>query len=218
MSNPGWPAKRERYIHADDDAKPQWDVSGASEPVDGVWDSTEWFPLSAPMRRATSCQRPGYSCVPERAVRWAHTGQEATCQMKDNMKPASFPGSNVVANGHGLLVMQYGDIDIKGHLGQSPVIPASWAATRRAASPPCSSKIPAPVILNPSISRASTSRWARSSMRRGKAHAEARAIAREPPGVARRRRFAARQLSGDCAGGPLHPGVLTAGLPLGHGV
>ena len=34
------------YMHNDDDDKPQWDVSGAGDPVDGVWDSTEWFPLS----------------------------------------------------------------------------------------------------------------------------------------------------------------------------
>ena len=34
------------YMHADDNEKPQWDVSGAGDPVDGVWDSTEWFPLS----------------------------------------------------------------------------------------------------------------------------------------------------------------------------
>ena len=40
--------------------------------------------------------------------------------MKENIKPASFPGSNVVANGHGLLVMKYGDIHVKGHLGQIP--------------------------------------------------------------------------------------------------
>ena len=32
--------------------------------------------------------------------------------MKDKIKPASFPGSNVVANGR-LLVMRYGDIDVK---------------------------------------------------------------------------------------------------------
>ncbi len=34
------------YMHADDDEKPQWDISGAGDPDDGVWDSTEWFPLS----------------------------------------------------------------------------------------------------------------------------------------------------------------------------
>lgn len=40
--------------------------------------------------------------------------------MKDNIKPAAFPGSNTVANGHGMLIMRYGDIDVKGHLGQMP--------------------------------------------------------------------------------------------------
>jgi len=47
-------------------------------------------------------------------------GPKQLSEMKDNIKPASFPGSNVVANGHGLLVMRYGDIDVKGHLGQIP--------------------------------------------------------------------------------------------------
>ena len=47
-------------------------------------------------------------------------GPKLLSEMKDNIKPASFPGSNVVANGHGLLVMKYGDIEIKGHLGQIP--------------------------------------------------------------------------------------------------
>jgi D-alanyl-D-alanine carboxypeptidase len=46
--------------------------------------------------------------------------QKRLAEMKDNIKPATFPGSNVVANGHGLLVMRYGDIDVKGHLGQIP--------------------------------------------------------------------------------------------------
>jgi D-alanyl-D-alanine carboxypeptidase len=47
-------------------------------------------------------------------------GATQLSEMKDNIKSASFPGSNVVANGHGLLVMRYDDIDIKGHLGQIP--------------------------------------------------------------------------------------------------
>ena len=47
-------------------------------------------------------------------------GKKQLFEMKDNIKPASFPGSNVVANGHGLLVMRYGDVDVKGHLGQIP--------------------------------------------------------------------------------------------------
>ena len=41
-------------------------------------------------------------------------------EMKDKTDSAHFPGSNVVANGHGLLVMRYGDLDVKGHLGQIP--------------------------------------------------------------------------------------------------
>jgi D-alanyl-D-alanine carboxypeptidase len=47
-------------------------------------------------------------------------GPKQLSEMKDNLKPAQFPGSKVVANGHGLLVMRYGDIDVKGHLGQIP--------------------------------------------------------------------------------------------------
>ena len=109
------------YMHADDDDKPQWDVSGAGDPVDGVWDSTEWFPLSGANAAGDMVS------TPHDVVNFLNAlfggrilGPKQLAEMKDNIKPASFPGSNVVANGHGLLVMKYGDIQIKGHLGQIP--------------------------------------------------------------------------------------------------
>ena len=109
------------YMHADDDEKPQWDVSGAGEPVDGVWDSTEWFPLSGAGAAGDMVSTPHdvvtfLNALFDRRI----LGRKLLAEMKDNIKPASFPGSNVVANGHGLLVMKYGDIEVKGHLGQIP--------------------------------------------------------------------------------------------------
>ena len=109
------------YMHADDDEKPQWDVSGAGDPVDGVWDSTEWFPLSGANAAGDMVSTPHDVVTFLNALFDGRVlGPKLLSEMKDNIKPASFPGSNVVANGHGLLVMKYGDIEIKGHLGQIP--------------------------------------------------------------------------------------------------
>ena len=109
------------YMHADDDAKPQWDVSGAGDPVDGVWDSTEWFPLSGANAAGDMVSTPHDAVVFLNALFGGRIlGARQLAEMKDNIKSASFPGSNVVANGHGLLVMRYGDIEVKGHLGQIP--------------------------------------------------------------------------------------------------
>ena len=109
------------YMHADDDDKPQWDVSGAGDPVDGVWDSTEWFPLSGANAAGDMVSTPHDVVVfSTRLFDGRILGAKQLSEMKDNIKPASFPGSNVVANGHGLLVMSYGDIEVKGHLGQIP--------------------------------------------------------------------------------------------------
>jgi D-alanyl-D-alanine carboxypeptidase len=109
------------YMHADDDEKPQWDVSGAGEPVDGVWDSTEWFPLSGANAAGDMVSTPHDVVTFLNALFGGRIlGPKLLSEMKDSIKPASFPGSKVVANGHGLLVMRYGDIDVKGHLGQIP--------------------------------------------------------------------------------------------------
>jgi D-alanyl-D-alanine carboxypeptidase len=109
------------YMHADDDAKPQWDVTGAGDPVDGVWDSTEWFPLSGANAAGDMVSTPHDIVVFLNALFDGRIlNQKQLTEMKDKTDSAQFPGSNVVANGHGLLVMRYGDIDIKGHLGQIP--------------------------------------------------------------------------------------------------
>lgn len=109
------------YMHSDDDDKPQWDVSGAGDPVDGVWDSTEWFPLSGANAAGDMVSTPRDAVTFLNALFEGRVlGEKQLAEMKDNIKPATFPGSNTVANGHGLLVMRYGDIDLKGHLGQIP--------------------------------------------------------------------------------------------------
>lgn len=115
------PREARGYMHADDDKKPQWDVSGAGDPVDGVWDSTEWFPLSGANAAGDMVSTPNDVVIFLNALFDGRIlGAKQLAEMKDNIKPASFPGSNVVANGHGLLVMKYGDITVKGHLGQIP--------------------------------------------------------------------------------------------------
>ncbi len=119
-----FPIEREArgYMHAAaDDENPQWDVTGAGDPVDGVWDATEWFPLSGANGAGDMVS------TPRDIVKFLNAlfdgrilDQKRLWEMKDNIKPAVFPGSNTVANGHGLLIMRYGDSDLKGHLGQIP--------------------------------------------------------------------------------------------------
>lgn len=109
------------YMHVDPDGKPQWDIQGAGDPVDGVWDSTEWFPMSGANAAGDMVS------TPKDVVTFLNAlfdgkilGPKQLREMKDNLLPAQFPGSKVVANGHGMLVSRYGDIDVKGHLGQIP--------------------------------------------------------------------------------------------------
>jgi D-alanyl-D-alanine carboxypeptidase len=109
------------YMHVDPDGKSQWDVTGAGDPVDGLWDSTEWFPMSGANGAGDMVSTPRDVVTFLNALFDGRIlGAKQLSEMKDNIKPATFPGSKVVANGHGLLVMRYGDIDVKGHLGQIP--------------------------------------------------------------------------------------------------
>jgi D-alanyl-D-alanine carboxypeptidase len=109
------------YMHVDPDGKPQWDIQGAGDPVDGVWDSTEWFPMSGANAAGDMVSTPKDVVTFLLALfEGKILGPKQLGEMKDNLKPASFPGSKVVANGHGLLVSRYGDIEVKGHLGQIP--------------------------------------------------------------------------------------------------
>lgn len=109
------------YLHADPEGKPQWDIQGAGDPVDGVWDATEWFPMSGANAAGDMVSTPrDIVTFLDALFDGRILGAKQLHEMKDNLKPASFPGSNVVANGHGLLVSRYGNIDVKGHLGQIP--------------------------------------------------------------------------------------------------
>lgn len=117
------PIEREArgYMHVDSDGTPQWDIQGAGDPVDGVWDSTEWFPLSGANAAGDMVSTPKDIVTFLNALFDGKIlGTKQLSEMKDNLKPAQFPGSKVVANGHGILVSRYGDIDVKGHLGQIP--------------------------------------------------------------------------------------------------
>jgi D-alanyl-D-alanine carboxypeptidase len=118
-----FPIEREArgYMHVDPDGKPQWDIQGAGDPVDDVWDSTEWFPMSGANAAGDMVSTPKDIVTFLNALFEGRIlGPKQLYEMKDNLKPAHFPGSNVVANGHGILVSRYGDIDVKGHLGQIP--------------------------------------------------------------------------------------------------
>lgn len=118
-----FPIEREArgYMHADDDENPQWDLSGAGDPVDGVWDSTEWFPLSGANAAGDMLSTPRDVVCFLNALFGGRilTGKQLW-EMKDNLDNATFPGSNVTHHGHGILCMTYGDILVKGHLGQIP--------------------------------------------------------------------------------------------------
>ena len=118
-----FPIEREArgYMHVDDDENSQWDVSGAGDPVDGVWDATEWFPLSGANGAGDMVSTPRDIVTFLNALFEGRVlGATQLSEMKENIKPASFPGSNTIANGHGMLIMRYGDSDLKGHLGQIP--------------------------------------------------------------------------------------------------
>jgi D-alanyl-D-alanine carboxypeptidase len=119
-----FPAERQAraYMHAaEDDENPQWDVSGAGEPQDGVWDSTEWFPLSGANAAGDIVSTPSDVVIFLDALFGGRIlGQKQLWEMKDNLDSATFPGSTVTHHGHGILGMTYGDILVKGHLGQLP--------------------------------------------------------------------------------------------------
>lgn len=118
-----FPIEREArgYMHASDDGTSQWDVTGAGDPVDGVWDATEWFPLSGANGAGDMVSTPRDVVVFLNALFGGKLlGARTLAKMKDDLRDATFPGSPTVANGHGLLVLRYGDTDVKGHLGQIP--------------------------------------------------------------------------------------------------
>ena len=109
------------YMHVDPNGKSQWDIQGAGDPRDGVWDSTEWFPMSGANAAGDMVSTPRDVVTFLNALFDGKIlGAKQLYEMKDNLMPATFPGSNVVAHGHGILVSRYGDIDVKGHLGQIP--------------------------------------------------------------------------------------------------
>ena len=109
------------YMHVDPDGKPQWNIQGGGDPVDSVGTRPSGSHCRAPMLQGTWYRHQRmWSLFSLRCSRERSSGQKQLGEMKDNLRPASFPGSKVVANGHGLLVSRYGDIDVKGHLGQIP--------------------------------------------------------------------------------------------------
>ncbi len=108
------------YMHAEENSG-QWDVAGAGEPIDGVWDATDWFPLSGAGAAGdvVSTARDlshWMDCLFNGKV----IGQKAFDEMANNLQPASFPGSRLIQNGHGILVSDTDGLIIKGHLGQIP--------------------------------------------------------------------------------------------------
>lgn len=122
-SHESFPVERmaRAYMHADDDNNPQWDVSGAGEPKEGVWDATDWFPLSGANAAGDMLSTPDdIVTFLEALFDGRILGSSQLREMKDNLDTATFPGSAVTHHGHGVLCMTYGDILVKGHLGQLP--------------------------------------------------------------------------------------------------
>lgn len=117
-----FPAERmaRAYFHAAEEAG-QWDIEGAGEPVDGCWDSTDWFPLSGANAAGDIV------ATPRDLMHWIDSlfackvlDAERLHEMAGNLKPASFPGAPITQNGHGILVSNIDGLEIKGHIGQLP--------------------------------------------------------------------------------------------------
>jgi D-alanyl-D-alanine carboxypeptidase len=118
-----WPLARTArgYLHAEDGGASQWDIDGASEPMDGVWDATTWFPLSGANAAGDML------ATPRDVVRFLTAlfdgtilGPRQLWELKDNVNAAHFPGAPVTLHGHGILGLTYGELLVKGHLGQIP--------------------------------------------------------------------------------------------------
>ena len=108
------------YMHAEE-TDGQWSIEGAGDPVDGVWDATDWFPLSGAGAAGDMVS------TASDLARWIAylfngrvLGAKGLYEMASNLMPASFPGSPITRNGHGILVSTIGDLELKGHLGQIP--------------------------------------------------------------------------------------------------
>lgn len=108
------------YMHVEEE-QGQWDVGGAGEPVDGAWDATDWFPLSGAGAAGDMVSTARDLAHWMDSLFGGKVLDEARLrEMAGNLNPASFPGSPVTHNGHGILVSTFGDLAIKGHLGQIP--------------------------------------------------------------------------------------------------
>ena len=118
-----WPRARtaRAYLHAEANGASQWDIEGAGEPRDGVWDATDWFPLSGANAAGDML------ATPRDVVRFLVAlfdgdilGPRQLWALKDDVNAAQFPGAPVTLHGHGILGLTYGDILVKGHIGQIP--------------------------------------------------------------------------------------------------
>ena len=108
------------YFHATEEDG-QWDIEGAGEPIEGCWDSTDWFPLSGANAAGDIV------ATPRDLMHWIDClfagkvlDPERLHEMAGNLNPASFPGSPITQNGHGILVSTIDGLEIKGHIGQLP--------------------------------------------------------------------------------------------------
>ena len=140
------------YMHVEENSG-QWDVGDAGEPIDGVWDATDWFPLSGAgaagdMVSTARDLTHWIDCLFSGKV----LGQKAFDEMANNLQPASFPGSYLIQNGHGILVSDTDGLIVKGHLGQIPGHATAMGTMKKAASAPRSSRTPPPVTSNHSTS------------------------------------------------------------------
>ncbi len=108
------------YFHKEEDDG-QWSVDGAGEPVDGAWDSTDWFPLSGAGAAGDMVS------TARDSLHWIDSlfagkvlKADGLHEMANNLGAASFPGAPITHNAHGILVSTHGDLVVKGHIGQLP--------------------------------------------------------------------------------------------------
>jgi D-alanyl-D-alanine carboxypeptidase len=108
------------YMHVEEQAG-QWSIDGAGDPIDGTWDATDWFPLSGAGAAGDMVSTAADLARWMSRLRHGEVlGEPAFHEMSMNLNPASFPGSSITQNGHGLLVSTIDGLELKGHIGQIP--------------------------------------------------------------------------------------------------
>ena len=100
-------------------------LAGAGEPVDGCWDSTDWFPLSGANAAGEYHRDPARpDALDRQPLRRQGAGRCPPSRDGQQSEGGELPWrdrrSSGTANGHGILVSTIDGLEIKGHIGQLP--------------------------------------------------------------------------------------------------